>query len=32
MIGFNVPPVVGTEKKYVKQAIKNHKICDGREV
>ena len=30
MIGFNVPPVVGTEKKYVKQAIKNHKICgDG---
>ena len=30
MIGFNVPPVIGTEKKYVKQAIKSHKICgDG---
>lgn len=30
MIGFNVPPVIGTENKYVKQAIKNHKICgDG---
>ena len=30
MIGFNVPPVIGTEKKYVKQAIKAHKICgDG---
>ena len=30
MIGFNVPPVVGTEEKYVKQAIGSHKICgDG---
>lgn len=30
MIGFNVPPVVGTEEKYVKKAIQNHKICgDG---
>ena len=30
MIGFNVPPVIGTEKKYVKKAIKAHKICgDG---
>ena len=30
MIGFNIPPVIGTETKYVKQAIKNHKICgDG---
>lgn len=30
MIGFNVPPVIGTEEKYVKQAIEAHKICgDG---
>lgn len=30
MIPFNVPPVIGTEKKYVSQAIDSHKICgDG---
>ena len=30
MIHFNVPPFVGTELKYIEQAIKNHKICgDG---
>lgn len=30
MIGFNVPPIIGTEEKYVKQAIEAHKICgDG---
>lgn len=30
MIPFNVPPYVGTELEYVKQAVKNHKICgDG---
>ncbi|WP_418668385.1 dTDP-4-amino-4,6-dideoxygalactose transaminase [Allofournierella sp.] len=30
MIDFNVPPFVGTELKYVKQAVENHKICgDG---
>lgn len=30
MIDFNVPPYVGTEDKYVKEAIHNHKICgDG---
>lgn len=30
MIGFNIPPVIGTEEKYVKQAIEAHKICgDG---
>ena len=30
MINFNVPPYVGTEKKYVEQAIDSHKICgDG---
>lgn len=30
MIHFNVPPYVGTELKYIEQAIKNHKICgDG---
>lgn len=30
MIHFNVPPFVGTEFKYMKQAVKNHKICgDG---
>ena len=29
-IGFNVPPFIGTEIKYVEQAILNHKICgDG---
>ena len=30
MIDFNVPPVVGTELKYIEQAIQNRKICgDG---
>lgn len=30
MINFNIPPYVGTELTYVKQAIENHKICgDG---
>lgn len=30
MIDFNVPPYVGTELDYVKQAVENHKICgDG---
>ena len=30
-IGFNVPPLVGTEEKYVKEAINSHKICgDGQ--
>lgn len=30
MINFNVPPFVGTELDYVKQAVENHKICgDG---
>lgn len=30
MIGFNVPPVIGIEEKYVRQAIESHKICgDG---
>lgn len=30
MIDFNVPPYIGTEKKYVMQAIDSHKICgDG---
>lgn len=29
-IGFNIPPLVGTEERYVKEAINNHKICgDG---
>lgn len=31
MINFNVPPYVGTEMKYVQQAIESHKICgDGQ--
>lgn len=31
MISFNVPPYVGTELEYVKQAIDAHKICgDGQ--
>lgn len=31
MINFNVPPLVGDEYEYVKQAIDSHKICgDGR--
>ena len=30
MISFNVPPVVGTEEDYIKDAISKHKICgDG---
>ncbi len=30
MIAFNVPPRVGSEEKYVSEAIANHKICgDG---
>lgn len=30
MILFNIPPHVGTEEKYISQAISNHKICgDG---
>ena len=30
MIVFNVPPYIGKEDEYVKQAIMNHKICgDG---
>lgn len=30
MIHFNVPPYVGIELKYMKQAVENHKICgDG---
>ena len=31
MIHFNIPPFVGTENKYIEDAIKNHKICgDGK--
>lgn len=30
MIHFNIPPYVGNEVKYIKEAIENHKICgDG---
>lgn len=30
MINFNVPPYIGTEKKYIEEAINSHKICgDG---
>ena len=30
MIDFNVPPFVGTETKYIQDAISKHKICgDG---
>lgn len=30
MIHFNVPPFVGTEFKYIQEAVSNHKICgDG---
>ena len=30
MINFNVPPHVGKEEEYIKQAIESHKICgDG---
>ena len=31
MIHFNVPPIVGTEITYIKEAINSHKICgDGQ--
>lgn len=31
MINFNIPPVAGTELKYLEEAIKSHKICgDGQ--
>lgn len=31
MIAFNIPPCVGTENKYIQQAIAAHKICgDGK--
>ena len=31
MIHFNVPPYVGTEEKYIAEAIASHKICgDGQ--
>ncbi|MCF0187311.1 MAG: aminotransferase class I/II-fold pyridoxal phosphate-dependent enzyme, partial [Bacteroidaceae bacterium] len=31
LVNFNVPPVVGTEEKYIKEAIAAHKICgDGQ--
>ena len=31
MINFNVPPIVGTEEKYIHDAILSHKICgDGK--
>ncbi len=31
MISFNVPPRVGTEEKYIKEAIESRKICgDGQ--
>lgn len=31
MIPFNVPPVTGSEEKYIAEAIANHKICgDGQ--
>ena len=30
MINFNVPPHIGSEEKYIAEAIANHKICgDG---
>lgn len=30
MIKFNIPPFVGTETKYIQEAIESHKICgDG---
>ena len=30
MIHFNIPPYVGTEFQYMKEAVENHKICgDG---
>lgn len=31
MISFNVPPHIGTEEKYIAEAIAAHKICgDGK--
>lgn len=31
MISFNVPPYIGEEDKYIKQAIESRKICgDGQ--
>ena len=31
MVSFNVPPRVGTEMKYIEQAIQSKKICgDGQ--
>ena len=31
MISFNVPPYIGKEQDYIRQAIESHKICgDGR--
>ncbi len=32
MIHFNVPPFVGTEFKYMHEAVENHKICGARTV
>ncbi len=30
MISFNIPPYIGTEEKYISDAIKSRKICgDG---
>ena len=30
MIHFNVPPFIGTEFEFMRQAVENHKICgDG---
>ena len=31
MVDFNVPPSVGNEIEYVKQAIESHKICGDRQ-
>ena len=29
-IPFNIPPYIGNEENYIKQAVANHKICgDG---
>ena len=31
MVSFNIPPCVGSELTYVKQAMDSHKICgDGQ--
>ena len=30
-ISFNIPPYIGTEDKYLRQAIESRKICgDGK--